>query len=94
MIRFTSDTVTVKAAAQDGTGERRIDAIAVPYNTFATVTDGTEVMFAPGSLPTEGKAPRVFMYHDPTRPVGIVAERVSTDEAMLASMLMASWTFP
>ena len=86
MIRFTSDTVTVKAAAQDGTGERRIDAIAVPYNTFATVTDGTEVMFTPGSLPIEGKAPRVFMYHDPTRPVGIVAERVSTDEAMLASM--------
>lgn len=92
MIRFTSDTVTVKAGAGDSTGERRIDAIAVPYNTFATVTDGTEVMFKPGSLPVEGKAPRVFMYHDPTRPVGIVAERVSTDEAMLASMRISRTT--
>jgi HK97 family phage prohead protease len=85
MIRFTADTVTVKAEAGEA-GERRIDAIAVPYNTFATVTGGQEVMFKPGSLPTEGKAPRVFMYHDSTKPVGIVAERVDTDEAMLASM--------
>jgi hypothetical protein len=86
MIRFTSDQVTVSAAAGEPTGERRIDAIAVPWNTFATVSDGTEVMFKPGSLPVEGKAPRVFMYHDSSQPVGIVSERVSTDEAMLASM--------
>jgi phage head maturation protease len=86
MIRFTADTVTVQAAQGDGTGERRIDAIAVPYNTFATVSGGQEVMFKPGSLPVDGKAPRVFMYHDSTKPVGIVAERVDTDEAMLASM--------
>jgi hypothetical protein len=86
MIRFTSDQVTVSAAAGEPTGERRIDAIAVPWNTFATVSDGTEVLFRPGSLPVEGKAPRVFMYHDSSQPVGIVSERVSTDEAMLASM--------
>ena len=86
MIRFTSDTITVSAAAGEETGERRIDAIAVPWNTFATVSDGTEVMFREGSLPVDGKAPRVFMYHDSSQPVGIVAERVSTDEAMLASM--------
>lgn len=86
MIRFTSDSVTVTAAAADGTGERRIDAIALPYNTFAKVSGGQEVMFKPGSLPIDGKAPRVFMYHDSTMPIGIVAERVDTDEAMLASM--------
>ena len=85
MIRFTADTVSVKAEQGD-TGERRIDAIAVPYNVFATVSGGQEVMFKPGSLPVDGKAPRVFMYHDSTKPVGIVAERVDTDEAMLASM--------
>ena len=85
MIRFTADTVTVKAEQGD-TGERRIDAIAVPYNTFATVSGGQEVQFKPGSLPVDGKAPRVFMYHDSTKPVGVVAERVDTDEAMLASM--------
>lgn len=86
MIRFTSDSVSVAAAAADGTSERRIDAIAVPYNTFATVSGGQEVMFKPGSLPVDGKAPRVFMYHDSTMPIGIVAERVDTEEAMLASM--------
>jgi HK97 family phage prohead protease len=85
MIRFTSDSVSVKAE-QGETGERRIDAIAVPYNVFATVSGGQEVMFKPGSLPVDGKAPRVFMYHDSSKPVGIVAERVDTDEAMLASM--------
>jgi phage head maturation protease len=88
MIRFTSDQVTVRAAADDGTptGERRIDAIAVPYNTFASVSTGQEVMFRPGSLPVDGKNPRVFMYHDSTKVVGSVVERVSTDDAMLASM--------
>lgn len=86
MIRFTSDTITVSAAAGEETGARRIDAIAVPWNTFATVSDGTEVMFREGSLPVDGKAPRVFMYHDSSQPVGIVEERVSTSEAMLAGM--------
>ena len=85
MIQFSAPVLTVTAKAGPS-GERRIDAIAVPYNTFATVSDGTEVMFRPGSLPVEGKNPRVFMYHDSTRPVGIVAERVSTDTEMLASM--------
>jgi hypothetical protein len=85
VIRFTSDSVTVQAKKGED-GERRIDAIAVPYNVFATVSGGQEVMFKPGSLPVDGKAPRVFMYHDSTKPVGIVAERVDTDEAMLASM--------
>jgi len=85
MIRFTSDSVSVQAAKGDD-GERRIDAIAVPYNVFATVSGGQEVMFKPGSLPVDGKAPRVFMYHDSSKPIGIVAERVDTDEAMLASM--------
>ena len=84
-IEFTSDRIEVTAAAGEE-GERRIDAIAVPYNTFATVSGGQQVSFLPGSLPIEGKAPRVFMYHDSTKPVGIVAERVDTPEGMLATM--------
>lgn len=86
MIRFTTDRITVTAAEGDTTGERRIDAIAVPYNQYATVSDGTEVQFLPGSLPIDGKAPRVFMYHDPSKPVGIVTERIDTPDGMLASM--------
>ena len=85
MIRFISDSVGVEAAAVES-GQRRIDAVAVPYNVFATVSGGQEVMFKPGSLPVDGKAPRVFMYHDSTKPVGIVSERVDTPDGMLASM--------
>jgi HK97 family phage prohead protease len=84
-LRFTSDRIDVIAEAGEQ-GERRIDAVAVPYNVFATVSGGQEVSFMPGSLPVEGKAPRVFMYHDSTKPVGIVAERVDTAEGMLATM--------
>jgi len=87
VIQLVTDQVTVTAAAgDDTTGERRIDAIAVPYNVFARVTGGQEVMFKPGSLPVDGKDPRVFMYHDSTKIVGRVVERVDTPEAMLASM--------
>lgn len=87
MIQLVTDQVTVTAAAgDDTTGERRIDAIAVPYNQWARVSGGQEVMFRPGSLPVDGKNPRVFMYHDSTKVVGSVVERVDTPEAMLASM--------
>lgn len=87
MIRFTSDEITV-AAAEGEEGLRQIDAIAVPYNVFATVSDGTEVSFLPGSLKFD-RAPRVYMFHDPTKVVGVVAETVDTPEAMLASMKLA-----
>ena len=82
MIRFTSNTFAVEAAGPDGEARRTITGIAVPYNTFATVSDGTTVQFAPGSLPIDGKAPRLYMYHDSTQPVGLVAERVDSPEAM------------
>ena len=82
MIRFTSNTFALEAAGPDGEERRTITGIAVPYNTFATVSDGTTVQFAPGSLPVEGKAPRLYMYHDSTQPVGLVAERVDSPEAM------------
>jgi hypothetical protein len=40
------------------------------------------VQFAPGSLSVEGKAPKLYMYHDSTQAVGLVAERVDSPEAM------------
>ena len=83
ILRFTSDQIQISAKAA---GRREITAIAVPWNTFATVSDGTEVSFLPGSLPVDGKAPRVFMYHDASKPVGIVAERVDTGTEMIAAM--------
>jgi len=86
MMRLITDQVTVTAEAGEPTGERRIDAIALPYNQWAIVSGGQEVMFKPGSLPVDGKNPRVFMYHDSTKVVGSVVERVDTPDAMLASM--------
>lgn len=73
----------VEAAAGDTAPRRQISGIAVPYNTPAVVSDGTEVMFAIGSLPVTGKAPKLFMYHDATQPVGVVSSRTETPEGML-----------
>jgi HK97 family phage prohead protease len=49
----------------------------------ATVADGTSVIFEQGSLPVEGKAPRLYMNHDATNAIGIVTERVDTPEGMM-----------
>ena len=82
MIKFTSSTFTVDAAGPDGAERRTITGIAVPYNVLATVSDGTTVQFAPGSLPIDGKAPRLYMNHDATQAIGILSERVDSPEAM------------
>ena len=83
MIRFNATAISIDAAAADGTPRRTITGIAAPYNVVATVSDGTEVMFAPGSLPVDGKNPKLYMYHDSTQPVGIVTAREDTPEGML-----------
>jgi HK97 family phage prohead protease len=85
MIRFTAPSVTIDAAAGDGTPSRTITGIAVPYGVAATVSDGTAVTFEQGSLPVEGKAPRLYMNHDSNQAIGIVTERVDSDEGMLFS---------
>jgi hypothetical protein len=92
MIRFSSNTFAVEAAGPDGQDRRTITGVAVKYNTFATVSDGTTVSFAPGSLPVDGRPPRVYMYHDSTMPIGLVSERVDTGEQMLLAMKISSTT--
>jgi HK97 family phage prohead protease len=81
MMRFTSSTFSVDAA-QDGSPKRTITGIALPYNTEATVSGGQTVSFLPGSLPTEGKAPKLYMSHDSTQAIGLVTERADSPEAM------------
>ena len=80
-MRFTSSTFSVDAA-QDGSPKRTITGIALPYNTEATVSGGQTVSFLPGSLPTEGKAPKLYMSHDSTQAIGLVTERADSPEAM------------
>jgi HK97 family phage prohead protease len=84
MIKLIAGDFTLDAAKGDAP-RRTISGTAVPYNVPATVSDGTAVIFRPGSLPVEGKAPRLFMYHDASMPVGVVTERVDTEQGMMFS---------
>ena len=70
----------VEAAAGETTGRREISGLAAPYQVTATVADGSAVMFAPGSLPVDGKAPKLFMYHDASQPVGLVTDRMEAPD--------------
>lgn len=82
MIRLTTESFTIDAA-QGETERRTISGIAVRYNTPARVSDGTMVAFAPNSLPVSGRAPTLQMYHDSSKVIGTVTERVETPEGML-----------
>jgi phage head maturation protease len=82
MIRFTPSTFTVEAAKGDGP-KRTIYGLAAPYNVAARTSTGQEVLFLPGSLPVDGPAPKLMQYHDATKPIGIVTERVETPEGVM-----------
>ena len=90
MIKFNSSNFTIDAAAPGEPSRRTITGVAVEYGTFATVSDGTTVSFAPGSLPVDGRPPRVFMYHDSSMPVGLVTERVDTGSELLIAMKISA----
>ena len=84
MIYLTSSNVKIAAAAdtETPTPSRTIEGVAVPYNTVAVVSGGEKVMFLPGSLPVEGKAPRLLENHDGSKIIGVVTARNSDDEEM------------
>ena len=81
MLRFSVPTsLQLDTSAAGDT--RTITGLAVPWNVDATVNDGQVVRFAPGSLATDGRPPKLIEFHDLSRPVGLVVERVSTDQGM------------
>ncbi len=82
-LNLTADIFAINAAGPDGEPRRTVEGVAAPYNTVATVSDGTRVMLLPGSLPVDGASPKFIRDHDLSKPIGIVSERISTDEAML-----------
>ena len=92
MIRLTTSTFTIDAAGDDGAPKRTITGVALPYNVEATVSGGQVVSFLPGSLPTEGKAPKLYMSHDSTQAIGLVSERVDSPEAMYFTAKVSSTT--
>ena len=74
--------IDVEAATGDAP-TRQISGMAVPYGVSARVSSGEMVQFQQGSLPTNGKAPKLYMYHDSTQPVGLVNFRHDTPEGMM-----------
>ena len=82
MIRLTAQQVTLDASA-DGEPSRQITGLAVPWNVKATLSGGESVVFLEGSLPENGPMPKLLEYHDETRVIGRVTERVSTAEGMM-----------
>jgi hypothetical protein len=85
MLKFISTNLTLDASAVEGVASRSISGVAVPYGVSATVSDGTKVIFEEGSLPIDGKAPKLYLNHDSEQAVGIVTERVNTPEGMMFS---------
>ncbi len=75
MIRLTAQYVTLDAAEGDQPS-RTITGLAVPWDTVATLSGGEQVKFLKGSLPEDGPAPKLLEYHDDTRVIGVVTERV------------------
>ena len=81
MLRFSVPTSLQLDTSAAGDA-RTITGLAVPWNVDATVNDGQVVRFAPGSLATDGRPPKLIEFHDLSRPVGLVVERVSTEQGM------------
>ena len=82
MIRLTAQQITLDASA-DGEPSRQITGLAVPWNVKAQLSGGESVIFLEGSLPEDGPMPKLLEYHDDTRVIGRVVERVSTSEGLL-----------
>ena len=74
--------IQVDAAPMGQPGRRTISGIAAPYNVDAHASTGW-VRFLPGSLPTDGPAPKLIRDHNLSEPIGIVTARIDTDEAVM-----------
>jgi TfoX/Sxy family transcriptional regulator of competence genes len=75
MLRLTPQELTLDAAAPGELPRRTLAGVALTYGETATVSDGQKVRFEAGSLPLEGKKPKMYLYHDSARPVGVVTAR-------------------
>ena len=83
MIRLIPSQITVDAAAAEGLPSRSISGVAVTYDETATVLDGTKVRFLQGSLPVDGRDPKILGQHDSNQILGKVVDRVDTAQGMM-----------
>jgi len=89
-ISLLASEFTIDAA--EGEASRTLTAIAVPFGVAARVSDGTEVIFEEGSLPTDGPAPKFMLDHDPEKPLGMVVARTADKTAVYAQATFAPTT--
>ena len=83
MLKLTQQELTLDAAGPDGMPRRTLAGLALPYKVQATVSDGTKVLFMPGSLDAGGKMPKLYLGHDSTQAVGLVTSMVDTPGGMM-----------
>ena len=89
MIRLAITDLTIDAAAPDEPPSRSITGLAVPWGVTTIDSLGTSVRFEAGSLPEDGRAPKLVDSHDLSKVVGLVTERVSTDQGMMFTAKIA-----
>jgi HK97 family phage prohead protease len=89
MIRLNVSDLTIDAQALDGTPSRSITGLAVPWDVTTTDSLGTKVLFEKGSLPEDGRPPKLIESHDLSQVRGLVTERVSTDQGMMFTAKIA-----
>ena len=82
MIRFNANPDLITAEAGDDTRPARIAGIAVPWDTVATVSDGTEVKFSRGAFDIGQKPAKLLENHDMTQLRGIVDTLADGDDGL------------
>ena len=84
MIKFNAQLVTLDASADETQPSRTITGLAVPWDVVANLSnDVGPVKFLKGSISVDGPMPKLLEYHDDTRVIGRVTERLSTDDGLM-----------
>jgi hypothetical protein len=89
MITLDPQRISIDAASS-GVPSRTITGLAAPYNKVAYVQGGQAVKFLPGSIPTDGPAPKLIQNHNMAEAIGLVTERVDSAEGLLFSAKISS----
>ena len=92
MIRFNADTSLITAQEGDAKEPARIAGIAVPWDTVATVSDGTKVRFERGAFDTGQKPAKLIENHDLTQLRGVVNALTDGDEGLEFEATLADTT--
>ena len=75
MLRFTVDVTAADAES------RTIEGLAVPYGEVA-ILNGSRYTFEPGSLALARARTPLLLQHDPSRPIGVLAEHGDREDGL------------